>query len=158
MIYIFLVVVFNLVFYVPVFIETDLTHNNSTGLMRCDFIDLHSKHMIHLIDLSCRSLIPFIIMAFCSILLLFFIFKNRYTSLDCVSYHINVKFSFSLIFINLICIFYSLPLSVCGYYSSLNQQLDTIYYYIYYLSFSFKFYFLLMTNYEYRKQFFILFK
>lgn len=165
LIFLVLLLVFNLVFYVPVILEVDLIINlDSPNTTKCDFINPNSKQTILFIDLVCRTVLPITSMFACTLALIYLIFKSRYdiNKYMCADFQVDIKLTFCLIAINIIFMFHNLPISIIGFYTSINtNQLNSeaiLSLYLYYFNFVFKFYFLILTNKQFRNEFFKLFK
>jgi hypothetical protein len=126
---IFLIVVFNLMYYIPFFIysklfmvylnETNILNNsnNTNNELNCYFTKLHHKKVLYMMDLINSTLIPFLLMFIFSILLIYIIFKSRLrilrlnSSSDRRRLRKDIKFAFTSILLNVA--FVSLNLPVC---------------------------------------------
>ncbi len=168
--YLFILVFFTLCSYIiaPFTYEVqDYSINNDNNesnisYLNCNFINYEKQLIISYFDLAYRTLLPFILMVFISILLIIFIsfvvkLKTVSTDLNTDKFNRRIKsdirFAFSSFGMNLIFIVLNLPLSLVlflpDYYISNSLFLAT--FYLYYLSYGINFFIIFSVNKTFRK-------
>jgi hypothetical protein len=170
-IYLFILVLFNLCSYIIVPFSYEVQSNNinnnnnnksNISYLNCNFKNYERQLIISYFDLFNRALLPFILMIFISFLLIIIIlfainFKTQIKDLntDKVNRRIkrDIRFVFSSFGMNLLFIILNLPLSlvlfVPDYFISNTLFLAT--FYLYYLSYGINFFVIFAVNNIFRK-------
>jgi hypothetical protein len=153
---------FNILYHlnVPFSFDVILNDDNSSS---CEFIN-NSRLLINNMDLVNCVLAPFLFMIIFSILLIIVIFKTRSrvrlnnSAREIERLKRDVKFSISLLLINLLFILLNLPFLIfiiIGYHD--DYDLFVILSYICFISYAINFYIILFTNSLFRLEFYSLF-
>jgi len=160
-IFLILLVVFNILYHINIFFSFDIVNfDNSTTI--CFFNNDQNQIIIAYMDLTNYFLLPIFLMFLFSILLIISIFKSRSTiNLNNTTRQIrqrrkDIKVSISLLFMNLLFLLLNLPI-VINQFLPFDSDTFTIVSYIYYISYAFNFYILLITNSLFRNEFYSLF-
>jgi len=173
---IFLIVVFNLMYYIPFFIysklfmvylnETNILNNsnNTNNELNCYFTKLHHKKVLYMMDLINSTLIPFLLMFIFSILLIYIIFKSRLrilrlnSSSDRRRLRKDIKFAFTSILLNVAFVSLNLPVCIANLLIDISEFYYKLLLYLFFISFCINFYLLFAFNSVFRKELLILFK
>ena len=149
-----------------VFSDNDDNNNNNNNSF-CFSIDNEQALILIYMDLVKLIILPFSLMIIFSILLILSIFKSR--SRVNINDSIrerkrlfkDIKFSISLISMNLLFILLNLPIEILSFLAKDYLTFGYLYVtfgYIYYLASSINFYLIFLTNSLFRKEFLLLFK
>lgn len=161
--YFICILVFNLVFYVPVpFLYDVIDYNegkNKTAAYGCDFTDHIGQKVASFMDLINRSALPIFIMVFLSFYLIYFIYTSRkrvmsdYTYKENKIFSRNVKFSITSVYFNIIYVMLNLPLLIDLFLPNYYESIAFLFtFYLYYMSYGLNFYVILATNKFFRQQ------
>ena len=164
-----IVVVYNSVYYLPVYFLVELktvttnTTTNKTSLA-CQ-VDSQSHSLIFLMDTLNRVVLPFALMLVSTILLIHEIFKSRtrivenFLAEENKTFYHEIRLATTSICLNLIYILLNLPISLIDLFPSIYNFNRYIYfYYLFYFSYAMNAYILLITNTLFQNEFFILLK
>jgi hypothetical protein len=130
----------------------------------CVFSDENAQMLISYMDLAIRAILPFFIMIFCSVTLIYSLFKSRqrvvenFLTEENQTIHRELRLAVSSISLNIIYIATQLPLSITMFETNFSDFYYEFTYYIFYLSFAINFYIILATNSLFRSTFFSLFR
>ena len=180
---IFLIVIFNLIYYIPFFNYSTLimvnshetknnttfnkhnnSNSNSTSELNCYFTELFHKKIFYMMDLINSTLIPFILMFIFSILLIYIIFKSRLRILrldsatDRKRLRKDIKFAFTSILLNVAFVALNLPVCVANLLIDISDFYYKLLLYLFFISFCINFYLLFTFNSIFRKELLFLFK
>jgi len=171
-IYLFFLFIINLVYYSPLFfyfnlIELQITTNSETEIsLKMCTIDPNKKLKIELITFVFRIILPLILILLCSFLLISRIYKTNNTMLVSYSdrerniFKSDVQLSIISILFNLIqyCLF--IPIVITYFIFNRHYQSSSFFLClnIFYLGYAFNFYFLILANSLFRKEFYSIFK
>lgn len=176
LIFIALLLIYNGLFYSPVFIfsgfvryENALIGNstNTTYRIGCSFLNTEYMTILALMDLINSALIPFILMTIFSILLIAYIFKIRQkisskTKLSSASdkkkFKKDIKFSLTIISLNVLFLVLNVPTMYVGLIELNNLPLKSFINYLYYASYGCNFYVLVLSNSLFRSEFLQIFQ
>ena len=143
------ILIYNSVFYLPVYFYYDLfTVNNSTY---CALIGDHQGLIVNTMNFINKIVLPEFLMVLSSILLIYFVYQSRNTTNR--SFVKDKRMVISLVVLNLNYIIFSLPLTI-AYYSNSSPFIITFTFYLFYSNYAVNFYNLLITNSLFRKTFF----
>ena len=149
--------------------STNLTSeiDNST-LLSCNFKDMNAQNIISFMDLMNRVLIPLTLMMLTTVWLIYKIAISRiriissYNSKHSKAFNKQMKFSATIISLNIIYLFLSLPLSVEVFLPQYNSNAYFVIYltatYMFYMGYAINFYIVFASNKLARKQFFLFLK
>ena len=176
---IFLIVLFNLVYYSPFFvystlfrvykIETNilnasLSFNSTNEEYNCYFIDLNQKKVLYMMDLVNSTLLPFGLMIIFSILLIYTIFKSRLrilrldSAVDRKRLRKDIKFAFTSILLNVAFVILNLPVCIANLLTDVSAFSYKALLYLFFFSFCVNYYVLFTFNSIFRKEFSIMLK
>ena len=150
------VVVFNLVFYIPVYFDAGikLLTDNSSNVTILNKICGSSSDYILLMDAVNRIVIPFFLMTCCSVLLIVTVCTSRRSSLSNETIRRDVRFAIMSVFLDMIYVFLNLPevilFTVPDTYSFVFYQMA---FYLYYACYACNFWLILLFNSFVRKEF-----
>ena len=166
-----IIVLFNSFYYIEVAywfqigsVASNITTNttDSNVLMSCNFKDLNTQNIISYMDLINRVLIPFPFMMLTTIWLIYKIVNSRsriilnYASKQGRAFNRQIKFSITVVSLNIIYLLLSLPLSVEVFLSEYNSDAYLIIYlaltYLFYAGYAINFYIILASNKLARRQ------
>ena len=156
-IYLAIVLVYNLILYTPFAIYFDIQTNSNTSSIICDFMDSNSRQILNYIDTVNRVIIPFILMSICSGLLCISIIRiskriiENFMPNNNKRFYKDIKTALSLIFLNLLYIVLTLPISISTY-SSFSDFFFVFTFYLLYLSYSVNFYVVFLFNNLFRNE------
>lgn len=174
-VYMVLILVFNLIFYSPVLFIIKLISNddkitsndsNSTNFT-CDFIDLNKKTKFAFMDLANSTVVPALLMFLSTICIIYSIFKSS-TRLFKAGVaqsrrrlHKDIKFAITSIFLNIV--FITLNLPICIIYLDTNSfDTNSLKYVVslilFYLTYSVNFYLFVFVNSMFRDEFLAIFR
>ncbi len=168
-IYFIIVFLFNLIYYLPVFVSSKLLtqqqqQNNLT--FQCSLGTTNeSLFILFLMDVLNRVILPFGLMLIGSILLIYSLFKSRtrivenFLADENKTFYTEIRLATTSLSLLLIYILLNLPISVINF----SQLYDNLYmyiycYYLFYLSYSLNFYILLISNSLFQNEFFEMIK
>jgi hypothetical protein len=175
---IFLIVIFNLIYYIPFFIysklfivysnETNILNNtnyinNTNNELNCYFTELYHKKVLYMMDLINSTLIPFILMFIFSILLIYTIFKSRLrilrlnSAIDRKKLRKDIKFAFTSILLNVTFCIINLPVCVANLLNDISEYYYKLLLYLFFISFCINYYILFTFNSVFRKELFLIF-
>jgi hypothetical protein len=160
----------NVLFSVDILVFSDDDNNNNSSSSSSSFcftIDNEQALILVYMDLVKLIILPFSLMIIFSILLIISIFKSR--SRVNINDSIrerkrlfkDIKFSISLISMNLLFILLNLPIEILSFLAKDYLTFGYLYVafgYIYYLASAINFYLIFLTNSLFRKEFLLLFK
>ena len=171
---IFLIVLFNLVYYSPFFVYSSLIllNSNNTNILdsngsleyNCYFADLNQKKVLYMMDLVNSTLLPFGLMIIFSILLIYTIFKSRLrilrldSAVDRKRLRKDIKFAFTSILLNVAFVILNLPVCIANLLTDVSEFSYKALLYLFFFSFCINFYVLFTFNSIFRKEFSMLFK
>ena len=169
-IYTIVIYIINLIYFLPVFlnfsliqIDPRIINNNTTSNLTCKF-ESTVEHEIRTIIFINRILLPLFLILFFSTILIHKIFTSTsrmntfYSDRERGQFKKDVHLSIVSILFNFIQNSFSIPLFVLFFI--FNDTHSSIYFLsvnIFYLSYAFNFYFLLLVNSLFRKEFFSIF-
>lgn len=160
LIFIFALIVFNFIFYIPTIIGTGIVQYNENETIQCNYINTDYQLIISFMDLFNRAIFPFILMISLSLALIITIFNSRQrVSQGSISerktFKKDVKFSISSITLNFVFLLSSLPISLILFfpdYVNVNYYFAyQIFYWLFYLCYAANFYIFFFTNSIFRK-------
>jgi len=168
-IFLILLCFFTIIYNINVLFSVDILvfSDNSSSSSFCFPIDNEQALILSYMDLVKLIILPFSLMIIFSILLILSIFKsrNRVNINDSIRERKrlfkDIRFSISLISMNLLFILLNLPLGILSFFTKDYLTFGELYVafgYIYYLASSINFYLIFLTNSLFRKEFLILFK
>jgi hypothetical protein len=168
-IFLILLCFFTIIYNINVLFSVDILvfNDNSSSSSFCFPIDNEQALILSYMDLVKLIILPFSLMIIFSILLILSIFKsrNRVNINDSIRERKrlfkDIRFSISLISMNLLFILLNLPLGILSFFTKDYLTFGELYVafgYIYYLASSINFYLIFLTNSLFRKEFLILFK
>ena len=161
------VVCFNFVFYFPVLIiydlnETPVQYNNMTIIEKmCTFAD--SGNILFGMIFTNRIFLPFLLMFTATVLLIHTIFRSRtriqsnYTFRENLRFRKDVKFAFTSITINIMFIILNLPFILVYFLFKFEMIMLVLTLNLFLISYAINFYLILISNFLFRKEFFLLF-
>ena len=176
---IFIIVIFNLIYYIPFFIysklfivysnETNILNitnyiNNTNNELNCYFTELYHKKVLYMMDLINSTLIPFILMFIFSILLIYTIFKSRLrilrlnSAVDRKKLRKDIKFAFTSILLNVAFVALNLPVCIANLLNDISDFYYKLLLYLFFISFCINFYLLFTFNSIFRKELLIFLK
>jgi hypothetical protein len=169
--YFIFVIIYNLIYYIPVLIYIDLIETNSTKnntiikTKTCSYRKTEQLMLISVMDATNRVLIPFSLMLASSLLLIYCLFKSRtrivenFLAEENKTFYIEIRLATVSISLNLIFLLLNIPYCIVRLFPSFSNQNIFLYsYYLFYFSFAINFYILLLSNSLFRAEFFNLFK
>ena len=132
----------------------------------CDFVDPKQAVSFYLMDLINSTLVPFLIMFISSLILGTFIFKSRLKMLNLSLEHDranlkrNIRFCFTILFLNFFFFVLNLPVALGNVLSilSTDPMLYQLFIYIFYFSYSVNFYILAVFNRIFKNELVALFR
>jgi hypothetical protein len=154
-----ILILFNLILYVPTFKAFDLATKENRTFCVADFIWLETYGYI---DLTNRVILPFVLMIIFSLLIIYTIFKSRsrMTSNTRVNRTLRKDIRFSLISIslNVSYIVFSLPISIIPLLPILRLNTFILFFlFIHYIAYSANFYLFFLANSLFREGFYSIF-
>lgn len=175
-----LIVLFNLIYYIPFFSYSTLIRIGSNEsnfanksqkhvekhqeAYNCYFLELYQKKWLYMMDLINSALLPFFLMFIFSVLLIYTIFKSRLrilrldSPLDRKRLRKDIKFAFTSILLNITFIALNLPVCIANLLTDVSEFSYKALLYLFYLSFCINFYVLFSFNSIFRKELCMLFK
>jgi hypothetical protein len=168
-IFLILLCFFTIIFNINVLFSVDILvfSDNSSSSSFCFPIDNEQALILAYMDLVKLIILPFSLMIIFSILLILSILKSRKrvnindSIRERKRLFKDIRFSISLISMNLLFILLNLPLGILSFFTKDYLTFGELYVafgYIYYLASSINFYLIFLTNSLFRKEFLILFK
>ena len=168
-IFLILLCFFTIIYNINVLFSVDILvfSDNSSSSGFCFPIDNEQALILAYMDLVKLIILPFSLMIIFSILLILSIFKSRNrvninnSIRERKRLFKDIRFSISLILMNLLFILLNLPLGILSFFTKDYLTFGELYVafgYIYYLASSINFYLIFLTNSLFRKEFLILFK
>lgn len=162
-IYFLAIICFNFIFYMPVLLIYELkeAHNSSMSDPVCTFSD--SGNILFVMIFTNRIFLPFLLMFTATILLIQTIFSSRnriqanYTFRENYRFRKDVKFAFTSITINIMFIILNLPFILVYFLFRFDMIMLVLTLNLFLISYAINFYLILVSNYLFRKQFFLLF-
>ena len=167
-VYLLAVLIFNFVFYLPVLYLYELKPNSFTSSTshsfiheRCTFAE--SGNVLFLMIFTNRIFLPSFLMLTATCLLIQTIFNSRNRIHANYSYRENsifrkdVKFAFTSLTINVMFIILNLPFIIAYFLFNFSVIFTVLTLNLFLLSYAINFYLILISNYLFRKQFFLLF-
>jgi hypothetical protein len=154
-----ILVIFNLILYLPTVINFDLVIiENRTACI----VDFFWQETYGYIDLTNRVILPFVLMIIFSILIIYTIFKSRsrMTSNTRVNrtFRKDVRFSLISITLNTSYIVFSLPISMIPFHPNFGLNKFILFFlFVYYIAYSANFYLLFLANSLFRGGFYSIF-
>ena len=152
--------IFNFILYLPWLLQPYTTidsslnqtasKNNKTA--SCKYLDVNIQRIILSIDMLNLSILPFVLMFILSIMLIYTVIKARKRSMvlsdqqEKARLLKDIKFSVTLIFLNIAFVSFNLPISLSHIFEVENQNLNPYYSFVYMLSYCVNFYILVLTN------------
>jgi hypothetical protein len=158
LIFIFIIALFDFVYYSPVLISFDLVSVERNGSFECKLSKRFSD-LVFFMDLSYKFIFVSLFMLLFSVLLIYCIFSSRRRVSNNLSQNRNLKkdirLSITSILLNILYISLILPVFISFYvYNDIYSDFRFIIsYYIFYLNFSINFYTLIASNSLFRKEF-----
>jgi hypothetical protein len=167
--YLIIIMILNLAYYSPVLyyyrseLKVNSTLNNYNRYHNDCNSDSNGKHIISILSFISKALLPLFLIILFSIILVYKIIKSKssiatfYSDKERLIFKKDVKLSIISIFFNLIQFSFYLPLIFAHI---ISDQIDvTLLFtlYIYYFSYAFNFYFLLVSNSLFRNEFWDIF-
>ena len=169
--YFIFVIIYNLIYYIPVImyrdlIETNSTSNNTTMTIKtCTYKTAEHLMIISIMDTINRVLIPFSLMFISSFLLIYCLFKSRtrivenFLAEENKTFYTEIRLATVSISLNLIFLFLNMPFCVISLFPNISNENIFLYsYYLFYFSYAINFYILLLSNSLFRDEFLNLFK
>jgi hypothetical protein len=169
--YFIFVIIYNLIYYIPVImyrnlIETNSTSNNTTITIKtCTYKTAEQLMIISIMDTINRVLIPFSLMFISSFLLIYCLFKSRtrivenFLAEENKTFYTEIRLATVSISLNLIFLFLNMPVCVISLFPNIaNENIFLYSYYLFYFSYAINFYILLLSNSLFRDEFLNLFK
>lgn len=164
-----LVLIFNLLYYLPIpFFYTLIEYKtNKTDYLTkygCEFKDYRSQKITSYMDLINRGTVPILLMIVLSIMLIYYIKTSSkrvisdFNHKENKIHNRNIRFSITSVYINIFYMALNLPLLIDIFIPNYYESIEFLFFfYLYYLSYAFNFYIILVTNRFFRKQSKILF-
>jgi hypothetical protein len=154
-----ILVLFNLILYLPIAINFDLATIENRTVCGLDFF---LQETYGYIDLTNRVILPFVLMMMFSILIIYTIFKSRsrMTSNTRVNrtFRKDIRFSLISISLNVSYIVFSLPISIILLQPNFRLNPMIIFFiFIYYIAYSANFYLIFLANSLFRGGFYSIF-
>ena len=153
------IIAFNSVYYLPVVYHTELTitkiNDTNSSNIQCGFKDLESKIVSAYLDIFDRIIIPVILIALCSMVLLVSVFRIKTTiakslqSKNFKSMNEDIRILVSLLVMNLFHIVLCVPIVVVSLYSF---EYSSFVLYIYFAAYSLNFYVIFVANSSFRNE------
>jgi hypothetical protein len=162
------IVFFNLIYYIPIPLFYDIgfvNSNNTIVTAACAFTDPLAQTVLSWMDLANRILVPYCLMTFCSLLLIFSMTQMRTRvvqiflskELNTTERSKSIRFAATTISMNTIFILMNLPFAIICFLPDYYYDLTfLITFYIYYMSYAINFYILLASNSLFRNEFLIM--
>ena len=167
-IYTIIIFILNLIYFLPVFLSLDIIElqstitNNITSKLTCELES--NKNQISILVFTNRILLPLILIILFSIILICKIFTSKdrintfYSKREKNQFKKDVRLSFISIFFNFIQYSFNIPVIIIIFIENDLQSKSFFFFYnIFHLSYTFNFYFLLLVNSLFRKEFFSIF-
>jgi len=153
-------VLFNLILYVPIGINFELTIIKNYTV--CNFVKYFWQEAYGYIDLTNRVIIPSALMIIFSILIIYTIFTSRNRTASNTranrTFRKDVKFSLISITLNVSYIVFSLPISIILLQPNYRLNPFIIFFiFIYYIAYSANFYLIFLANSLFRNEFYSIF-
>lgn len=161
LIFLSVVIAYNLIFYIPIPIFHNIIVDYKANTTRCDFIS--NEELFWIIDMANLIIIPFLLMIFFSIALIYLTFKLRnrimktFLTKDYKTYKKDIKLSVTCLSLNIFYLVLNLPFGVLNFTSKFEDNLSLFTIYLFYTSYSVSFYVILISNTLIRKQTFKIF-
>lgn len=160
LIYLFIIVTFNFIYYVPMAIDYDLDENKT-----CTFSSNSTEDILLTLDLINLIIVPFVLTTSSSVCLIYSIFKLRKKIMDNFlqnehkNYHKDIKLAITSISLNFFYLIFSFPYAILVYIDYGNTDSSWVFfaYFLYFISYSVNFYIILITNTLVRKEFISIF-
>ena len=158
---IFSILILNLVVYTPKAILNEHTTYNISNQSNfaCQNKKYNTRIILEVIDFLNSTLIPFLLMLFFSIQLIYVIFKSRLRIIRITNQlarnrlRKDIKFAITSIILNFMFFIFNLPISLANFFSvEVNSDLFHIVIYIFFASFGVNFYILFFFNSLFRKK------
>lgn len=167
-IYFIFLVIFNLVYYIPVLFFINMTSRGSSNetfnhsKKYCDFIDLKDKSKFAIMDLAYSTLVPGMLMLLSTVLIINCIHKSSYRLFKDDTYRSrkrlrkDFKFAITSIFLNIVFVILNLPICII-YLDTVSFNLKSLKYlfslYLFYATYAVNFYLFLLSNSSFRHEF-----
>jgi hypothetical protein len=155
---------FNLIYYLPVVYNSTLVKITNETLA-CSFKDQYAQDLISYMDLANLIIFPSTLIFIFSILLGIEVIKSRSRILDNFLkeenefFFKNISLTISLIVINIVYLLLVTPNAINSFVTNYTGIYEFLFmYYLFYLSYSIKFYVLFITNSLFRKEFILFLK
>ncbi len=174
--YFIFVIIYNLIYYIPVIMYRDLIETNSTfnnnnnnntiiAIKTCTYKTAEHLMIISIMDTINRVLIPFSLMLISSFLLIYCLFKSRtrivenFLAEENKTFYTEIRLATVSISLNLIFLFLNIPICVNDLVPKISNENIFLYsYYLFYFSYTINFYILLLSNSLFMNEFLNLFK
>jgi len=157
LIYFIFIIMFNLLYYLPVAYDYTLTTTNDTSI--CDFDSEYKQNLISYMDFVNLIIIPSFLIILFSILLGIEVIKSKNRILSNFKteenkfYFKNIRLAISSIFLNIIYVLLVTPLSIFYFIPNYNEIEGFVFsYYLLYSAYSINFYMILISNSMFRKE------
>ncbi len=165
-------IIYDLIYYIPVLIYIDLIETNSTNYnstiiisKTCSYRKAEQLMTVSVMDTINRVLVPFSLMFASSLLLSYCLFKSRtrivenFLAEENKTFYTEIRLATVSISLNLIFLFLNIPYCIVRLFPRFSNPNIFLYsFYLFYFSFAINFSILLLSNSLFRDEFFNLFK